>query len=130
MRSCRRCWPGSPRAGRGGGSGRTLCGGETQQEREEGRQQAVIEAQLVEAFRASGGERTGRRRGDIAQLSHPALSTQQARKLIVAYEPVWAIGTGVNATPAQANEMHAAIRRWLGEGWGEERGVVLGHRFG
>jgi len=41
-------------------------------------------------------------------------------KLIIAYEPVWAIGTGVVATPAQAQEMHAYIRKLIAERYGEE----------
>jgi len=36
-------------------------------------------------------------------------------KVVIAYEPVWAIGTGVTATPAQAQETHAAIRKWIAE---------------
>ena len=35
--------------------------------------------------------------------------------IVVAYEPVWAIGTGKVASPQQAQEVHAAIRKWLGE---------------
>jgi triosephosphate isomerase len=41
------------------------------------------------------------------------LSTDDAKRLILAYEPVWAIGTGRNATPEQAQEAHAFIREWL-----------------
>merc|ERR1739846_204928 len=36
-------------------------------------------------------------------------------KAVLAYEPVWAIGTGKTATPAQAQEVHAAVRKWLAE---------------
>ena len=36
-------------------------------------------------------------------------------KVVLAYEPVWAIGTGKTATPAQAQEVHAALRKWLAE---------------
>ncbi|CAM9801762.1 unnamed protein product [Ectocarpus sp. 6 AP-2014] len=36
-------------------------------------------------------------------------------RVVVAYEPVWAIGTGVTASPAQAQEVHSAIRAWVGE---------------
>ncbi len=39
-------------------------------------------------------------------------------ELVVAYEPVWAIGTGKTATPAQAQEVHAYIRKRLGENFG------------
>jgi triosephosphate isomerase len=41
-------------------------------------------------------------------------------RLVVAYEPVWAIGTGVTAKPEQAQEVHAFIRSLLGRHWGEE----------
>ena len=43
------------------------------------------------------------------------LSTAEAGRIILAYEPVWAIGTGRNATPEQAQEAHAFIRGWLGK---------------
>ncbi len=41
------------------------------------------------------------------------LSADEMKKLVLAYEPVWAIGTGKTATPAQAQEVHAFIRQWL-----------------
>ncbi|MCP1365360.1 triose-phosphate isomerase, partial [Halomonas sp. BBD48] len=43
------------------------------------------------------------------------LDDEQRKRLVVAYEPVWAIGTGRTATPSQAQEVHAAIRARLGE---------------
>lgn len=95
-----------------------LCVGETLAERESGQQEQVIAMQLTEAFRSSSGERAGRRRGDVSYLPHPELTQAQAGRLIVAYEPVWAIGTGVNATPEQANEMHTFIRSLLTERFG------------
>ena len=48
------------------------------------------------------------------------LSENQMKGGIIAYEPVWAIGTGVTASSAQAEEMHAAIRTWLKERYNEE----------
>jgi triosephosphate isomerase len=69
-----------------------LCVGETLAEREAGRQQAVVQAQLAGALEGT--------------------SVPPAR-LMVAYEPVWAIGTGKTASPEQAQEMHAFIRSWL-----------------
>eukprot|EP01042_Synura_sphagnicola_P002489 gene2488-2995_t len=42
-----------------------------------------------------------------------ALSETDWKKVVIAYEPVWAIGTGVTASPAQAQETHAQIREWL-----------------
>lgn len=47
------------------------------------------------------------------------LSTDQIRNIIVAYEPVWAIGTGETATPFQAQEMHLYIRNFLAKKYGE-----------
>jgi len=48
------------------------------------------------------------------------LEANDFSKIIIAYEPVWAIGTGVVATPAQAQEMHAYIRSLITERYGEE----------
>ncbi|HMM12088.1 MAG TPA: triose-phosphate isomerase [Bacteroidales bacterium] len=48
------------------------------------------------------------------------LDTSEFAKVIIAYEPVWAIGTGVNATPDQAAEMHAYIRTLIAERYGED----------
>jgi len=50
-------------------------------------------------------------------LSH--LSTQEISKLIIAYEPIWAIGTGETASPEQAQEIHAFIRNWVKEKFDE-----------
>lgn len=69
------------------------CCGERREEREEGRFLDVISTQLHTALSSLPPE-------DIA-------------KLIVAYEPVWAIGTGLTASPEQAQEMHAFIRAEL-----------------
>jgi len=70
-----------------------LCVGETLAEREAGRAHAVIETQL---------------RGSLAGHSEDALAT-----LVVAYEPVWAIGTGRTATPDDAAEAHRTVRKTL-----------------
>jgi triosephosphate isomerase len=48
------------------------------------------------------------------------LSAEEFARLIIAYEPVWAIGTGETATPEQAQEMHAYIRNLISERYGEE----------
>lgn len=70
-----------------------LCIGETLAERQQGRTLDVLTRQLSSAL-----------------APHP---TAALAKLVIAYEPVWAIGTGVTATPAQAQETHAQIRGWL-----------------
>ncbi len=48
------------------------------------------------------------------------LNATQIKNVVIAYEPVWAIGTGVTASPAQAQEMHAVIRQLLAEKYGKE----------
>ncbi len=72
-----------------------LCVGETLQEREAGRTLSVIERQV----------RTG-----LEGFSRSVL-----QQLVLAYEPVWAIGTGHTATPEQAQEVHEAVRRLVAE---------------
>lgn len=69
-----------------------LCVGEKLDEREAGRTWEVVERQL---------------KSDLS-LYNPKLT-----ELVIAYEPVWAIGTGKNATAAEAQEVHAKIRSWL-----------------
>jgi triosephosphate isomerase len=68
-----------------------VCVGETLAEREGGQTEKVLETQV---------------RGSVA-----GLSPEQMRETIVAYEPVWAIGTGKTATTGQAQEAHAFIRK-------------------
>ena len=71
-----------------------VCVGETLEEREGGRTAAVVTTQV---------------QGSLAGLTPADLE-----KIVVAYEPVWAIGTGRVATPQQAQEVHALIRGLLG----------------
>ena len=53
---------------------------------------------------------------------------------MLAYEPVWAIGTGKTATPEQAQEVHEALRKWLSENVSQEVAasvrILYGGRFG
>lgn len=70
-----------------------LCVGETLQQRESGDAIATVTAQIDAVIAAAG---------------LPALANS-----VLAYEPVWAIGTGLTATPAQAQEVHAAVREHL-----------------
>jgi len=50
------------------------------------------------------------------------LDKEDISKVVIAYEPVWAIGTGKTATPEQAEQMHSYIRRLLNEKFGQETG--------
>jgi triosephosphate isomerase len=70
-----------------------VCIGETEQERDAGQTEDVV-----------GGQLTG---------SLAGLSAEQMAGVVLAYEPVWAIGTGRCATPQQAEEVHRLIRDWL-----------------
>jgi triosephosphate isomerase len=68
-----------------------LCVGETQQERDEGLTETVL----------------------IRQLQAVIQSAQDLEQCIIAYEPVWAIGTGKTASPEEAQDVHEFIRHWL-----------------
>jgi triosephosphate isomerase len=77
-----------------------FCIGEVKEEREAGKQNEVVKAQLE---------------GSVFNLSAEDFS-----KVVLAYEPVWAIGTGLTATSDQAEEIHAYIRSLIAEKYGEE----------
>ncbi|MFC1539456.1 triose-phosphate isomerase [Candidatus Latescibacterota bacterium] len=77
-----------------------FCVGETQKEREDGITEKIVERQL---------------RGALGSLS-----PEQFGATVIAYEPVWAIGTGLTATSKQAQEVHAFIRSILGDIFGTE----------
>jgi triosephosphate isomerase len=84
-----------------------VCIGETKDERVSGQTEDVVQGQLT---------------GSLA-----GLSPGQMAWVVLAYEPVWAIGTGLTATPVQAQAVHAFIRSWLANTFGEataERVVV------
>ena len=77
-----------------------FCVGEVLEEREAGKQNEVVGSQLA--------------------ASLFGLSAEDFGKIILAYEPVWAIGTGKTATAAQAQEMHAFIRSAIAGKYGQE----------
>jgi triosephosphate isomerase len=79
-----------------------FCCGEALEIREQGTQNEFVQKQLEES------------------LFH--LSAEQIQKVVLAYEPIWAIGTGKTATAEQAQQMHEAIRSVLADKWG--RGVA------
>lgn len=84
------------------------CIGETLQEREAGQTEAVV-------FR---------------QTKALAALIKDWTNVVLAYEPVWAIGTGKTATPAQAQEVHAALRKWLTENVSPEVSAALRIQYG
>ena len=86
-----------------------LCVGETLEQRESGETAIVVESQLK------------------AGLDGVAL--KNVASMVIAYEPVWAIGTGKNATPEDAQEVCNSIRSWITENWkaaGEEVRIQYG----
>jgi triosephosphate isomerase (TIM) len=85
------------------------CCGETLQEREEGSHLKKIQSQL-----------------EILK----SLSKEELKTISIAYEPIWAIGTGLTATPLQAEEMHAFIRRVLIDSFSDELAIQMSLLYG
>ncbi|OPZ57519.1 MAG: Triosephosphate isomerase [Deltaproteobacteria bacterium ADurb.Bin510] len=74
-----------------------VCVGETLEQREAGQTMSLIEAQVREGLAGVSAD------------------------VLIAYEPVWAIGTGKTATPAMAQEVHAGIKQVLTDMWGADK---------
>ena len=87
-----------------------VCVGEKLQERKNNNQEKVVKQQLDAIL------------NQISQFN--------ASQFVVAYEPVWAIGTGETATPEQAQEMHHFIRKTLTEKWNEEHSAEVKILYG
>ncbi|MGN6105938.1 MAG: triose-phosphate isomerase [Kofleriaceae bacterium] len=90
--------------------GAIVCIGESLAERDASRTLAVIDEQLA---------------GGLAGIDAAA-----SARIVIAYEPVWAIGTGRTATPAQAQEVHAHIRARLSERWGAVAADAIRIQYG
>ncbi len=86
------------------------CCGEELQERETNQQFEVVEMQIETALFG--------------------LSPEQMSEVVIAYEPVWAIGTGKTATPGQAQEMHEFIRGMIAEKFGDDIASKLSILYG
>lgn len=87
-----------------------LCVGETEKERKNGKMEEVLQRQIESAFHQ--------------------IPKEAAEKVILAYEPVWAIGTGQTATPKQAQEAHAFCRAILSEIVGKRKADSMAILYG
>ena len=87
-----------------------VCVGEKLEERKAGRATEIVEAQVRKCLQGIGPE--------------------EVKRVVIAYEPVWAIGTGETATPSQAGEMHRFIRKILKELYGEELANFIRIQYG
>ncbi|GAB6090948.1 triose-phosphate isomerase [Spirochaeta dissipatitropha] len=87
-----------------------LCVGETLEEREAGKAMEVVKEQLLQGLK------------DITEA--------ELTNITIAYEPVWAIGTGKTATPEDANEIHAGIREYLSELYSEKAAESMIIQYG
>ncbi|MEW6408730.1 MAG: triose-phosphate isomerase [Nitrospirota bacterium] len=84
-----------------------VCIGETLKEREGGKTLNVIERELTAGLNGISGD-----------------------DIVIAYEPIWAIGTGKTATPEQANEVHIFIRKWFRDNYGEDYSRKIRIQYG
>ena len=87
-----------------------VCVGETLQEREAKQQFEVVKAQMEQTFKD--------------------LTKEEMVKLVIAYEPIWAIGTGKTASPEQAEQMQSYIRRLLKESYNQETAAKIQILYG
>lgn len=87
-----------------------LCIGETKDERQSGRTKEVLDRQLSKGLQGVNAENIG--------------------GTVIAYEPVWAIGTGEVATPAMAQDAHAAIRQWIAMKLGDSVAEAIRLQYG
>lgn len=87
-----------------------VCVGERLEERRKGLAEEVVESQLAKCF--------------------SDLDSSQISPVVIAYEPVWAIGTGETATPQQAQDMHHFIRKFLRGRFGEKRANSVRIQYG
>ena len=89
-----------------------ICIGETLQEREEGQTFGVVRKQLEGSLKTFRDDKT------------------LPSSTILAYEPVWAIGTGRTATPDQGQEVHHFVREWIGETFSRETADLIRILYG
>jgi triosephosphate isomerase len=99
------------RAALAGGLGAIVCVGEMLNERDAGQTLDVVDGQLA---------------GGLDGID----AAVAAQRIVIAYEPVWAIGTGRTATPAQAQEVHAHIRKRLVDRFGAQTAAAIRIQYG
>lgn len=87
-----------------------VCVGEHLEERESGKTKEIIQTQIIETFKD--------------------LSTEEMINIVIAYEPIWAIGTGKTATPEQAEEIHVFIREQLAQQFDEDTASKVRIQYG
>lgn len=87
-----------------------MCVGETLTEREAGKTNAVVAEQV--------------------EIGLGGITAEQMADVVIAYEPVWAIGTGKTPTLAEAEDVHAAIRKLLGDLFGQDVGEATRIQYG
>jgi len=87
-----------------------LCVGEQLEDRESGKTHDVVKSQFDGSLKG--------------------LTEEQVRKTVIAYEPVWAIGTGKTASPEQAQEVHADLRKMLADQYNSETSAVVRILYG
>lgn len=87
-----------------------VCIGEHLEERETGRTKDVIEKQF--------------------NLTFKDLKSEELSKVVIAYEPIWAIGTGKTATPEQAEEIHVFIRELIASTYGKKTAEMVRIQYG
>jgi triosephosphate isomerase len=98
------------RAALGSGLRPIVCVGESKPQRDGGEAEAIVTAQV---------------RAGLVEVS-----AEQIAEVVIAYEPIWAIGTGDTATAADAQAMHLAIRTTLAELYGDERAQAVRIQYG
>jgi len=87
-----------------------MCIGESLAEREANKTIEIVERQIKKGLEG--------------------ISQEEMKKIVIAYEPVWAIGTGKTATPAQAEEVHSFIRKLLKELYGDKLAEMVRIQYG
>ncbi len=97
-------------AGLGSGLNGILCVGELIEEREAGRTEEVVRTQVISGI--------------------DGLDSASPLNLVIAYEPVWAIGTGLTATPEEAERIHHLIRSWVSDNRGDTFSTEIRIQYG